>query len=261
MRRWLALATAAGAVSFAGCGDGRAPAVQPAAALTGTPSVARPFPTLAAVTATPAAPVVTQETVTAAGPVQLLQSAAAGDIDRVRAQLAANVEVDSRDAQGRTALRLAAEAGHTAVVRLLLDAGADVSAQDTSGDTAYYAAALANHPETVGVLLDAGADRVGTRKFGGTPLIAVSERGYVEVVREIVKRPNIPVNHINALGWTALIEAVILGDGGPRHQEIVRLLLSAGADPAIADRAGKAPLTLAREKGYTEIARILEGTR
>ena len=44
------------------------------------------------------------------------------------------------------------------------------------------------------------------------------------------------VDHVNNLGWTALLEAVILlSDGGPRHQAIVRMLLDAGADPELAD--------------------------
>jgi len=68
-----------------------------------------------------------------------------------------------------------------------------------------------------------------------------------------------PLDHINNLGWTALIEAVILGDGGPRHQQTVRHLVEAGADKAIADRQGVTPLDHARARGYGEIIAILEG--
>ena len=45
-----------------------------------------------------------------------------------------------------------------------------------------------------------------------------------------------PLDHMNNLGWTALIEAVVLGDGGPDHVETVRALVKAGADRTIADR-------------------------
>ena len=38
------------------------------------------------------------------------------------------------------------------------------------------------------------------------------------------------MDHVNNLGWTALIEAVILGDGGARHTRIVAALIKAGAD-------------------------------
>lgn len=43
------------------------------------------------------------------------------------------------------------------------------------------------------------------------------------------------MNHLNNLGWTALLEAIVLGDRGQDHVTIVGLLLDAGADPAIPD--------------------------
>jgi ankyrin repeat protein len=72
-----------------------------------------------------------------------------------------------------------------------------------------------------------------------------------------VVRTRVDLNHVNDLGWTALLEAVILGDGGPDHQEIVRILLGAGADPAIADHDGVTALQHARQRGYRQIARLL----
>jgi uncharacterized protein len=65
------------------------------------------------------------------------------------------------------------------------------------------------------------------------------------------------VNHVNRLGWTALLEAVILGDGGAAHTEIVRLLLAHGADPRIADRDGVTALEHARRRGYGGMVQLL----
>ena len=62
-------------------------------------------------------------------------------------------------------------------------------------------------------------------------MIPASERGHVGYVRRVV-RTGIDVNHVNDLGWTAMLEAVILGDGSRPYQQIVRILLDAGADPA-----------------------------
>jgi NAD-dependent dihydropyrimidine dehydrogenase PreA subunit len=52
-------------------------------------------------------------------------------------------------------------------------------------------------------------------------------------------------------------EAIILGDGGPAHTEIVRLLVRRGADVNLADREGTTPLAHATRRGYREIAAIL----
>jgi ankyrin repeat protein len=70
-------------------------------------------------------------------------------------------------------------------------------------------------------------------------------------------RTPIDVNHVNDLGWTAMLEAVILGDGSRRYQRIVRIILEAGADPAIADFEGVTPLEHAESRGYDVLARIL----
>ena len=69
---------------------------------------------------------------------------------------------------------------------------------------------------------------------------------------------SVDVDHVNNLGWTALLEAVILGDGGPAHTQIVRLLVDGGANVSIPDRGGVTALQHARRSGYREIVSILE---
>ncbi|MEV6895634.1 ankyrin repeat domain-containing protein [Kribbella sp. NPDC051137] len=106
-------------------------------------------------------------------------------------------------------------------------------------------------------LLPANPDLTLRNRFGGTSLIPASERGHVDYVRRAV-RTRIDVNHVNDLGWTALLEAIILGKGTKPWQDIVRILVDAGADPSLADKAGVTPLQHARSRGYAEIAKILE---
>ena len=105
-------------------------------------------------------------------------------------------------------------------------------------------------------LLPAGPDLELRNRFGGVSVIPASERGHVDYVRRVV-RTGIDVNHVNDLGWTALLEAVILGKGTKPWQDIVRILLAAGANPRIADRDGVTALEHATDRGYTQIATIL----
>jgi hypothetical protein len=56
----------------------------------------------------------------------------------------------------------------------------------------------------------------------------------------------------------SLIESIVLGDGGPRHQATLKALMDAGASLRLMDRHGQTPLQLARARGYAEMVRMLE---
>ena len=127
---------------------------------------------------------------------------------------------------------------------VLVAAGADVDVQDDMRSNVRSAVALRGPIGLTPVRRD-GADS------GGRP-------GHVEMVRALLDRTTVDVDHVNDLGWTALLEAVILGDGGPAHQEIVRLLVAAGADRSIGDNAGMTPRQHAQAMGFTEIVSILD---
>ena len=79
----------------------------------------------------------------------------------------------------------------------------------------------------------------------------------METVRTLIPA-GVDVDHVNRLGWTGLLEAIVLSDGGPRHQQIVQLLIEARADLNRADRDGVRPLQHARQRGQTAIVQLLE---
>ena len=185
-----------------------------------------------------------------------------GDAAKIaRLAQATPAALEARDAQGRTPLHVAAHARRPAAVRALLAAGANASALDVDRYDAVTIAAVADDEPTLDVLLSGGASaRLVTSRYDGTALIAAAHLGHDGVVRRLIAA-GAPLDHVNNLHWTALIEAVVLGDGGPRHQETVKALLAAGADTRLTDREGRTALDLARARGYTAMVRMLEGAK
>jgi hypothetical protein len=142
-------------------------------------------------------------------------------------------------------------------LRALAEAGANMNALEGQAYDAVTIAAVADDPELMSLAIELGNDPgLVTSPYNGTALIAAAHLGHDEVVRRLIAA-GAPLDHVNNLGWTALIEAVILGDGGPKHQRVVRALVDAGADRELADRDGRTPLQLAEAAGYTAIAGIL----
>jgi ankyrin repeat protein len=189
-------------------------------------------------------------------PAWLLKAAAQGDTAKVLEQLKEGVPVDVPDGGGNTPLLLATQGNHVDTARVLIDAGANVNAQNTRLDSAYLLAGAAGRLDILRMTLAHGANLKSTNRYGGTALIPACERGHVEVVRVLLDA-GVDVNHVNNLGWTGLLEAILLGDGGPRHQQIVRLLIDRGANVNLADGQGVTPLEHARARGQKAIADML----
>lgn len=186
----------------------------------------------------------------------LHRAAAAGDLAAVDRLLAAGATVDAQDAQRRTPLLLAVAADRVAVARALLAAGASPNVQADNQDTPWLLAGAAGRTEILAAMIPRGPDFALRNRFGGNALIPACERAHVDTVA-LLLTTKIDVNHVNHLGWTCLLEIVILGDGGPRHQETARRVLAAGADPNLADKDGVTPLAHARSRGQTAIAAMI----
>ena len=187
----------------------------------------------------------------------LIAAAGTGDLAGVERLIREGASVAARDNRGRTALLAATHGNHGAAARALIAAGADVNARDDIQDSPFLYAGAEGRIEILKMTLPT-ADLKGTNRYGGTALIPAAHHGHIEVVR-ILLGTAIDKDHVNRLGWTALLEAVILGDGGAVHTEIVRLLVDAGASVSIADKDGVTPLQHAKRRGFREMIRILEG--
>ncbi|MET0965121.1 MAG: ankyrin repeat domain-containing protein [Nakamurella sp.] len=190
----------------------------------------------------------------------LLAAAAAGDADGVAVALRAGAPIEARDTRGRTPLLLASAGDHLAAARLLVVLGADPDAQDDQQDSAWLVTGVTGSVPMLETLLPAHPDLTLRNRFGGVSVIPASERGHVDYVRRVVST-GIDVNHINDLGWTAMLEAVVYGDGSEPYQQIIGILLAAGADPAITDATGRTALDHARAMGFDGIAAQLVSGR
>jgi ankyrin repeat protein len=181
-----------------------------------------------------------------------------GDADAIQRLAAGGARLDARDGHGRTPLHVATYARRHEAMQALARAGADPNALEADRYDIVTIAAVAGDPETLRVALAVGC-RAGnvTSRYDGTALIAAAHLGHDEVVRILIAA-GAPLDHVNNLGWTALIESIVLGDGGARHTATLRALVDAGANVNLPDRSGATPLDLARRRGYREMTAILE---
>jgi ankyrin repeat protein len=188
---------------------------------------------------------------------QLLMAAQRGEIETVLKLLQEGADINVTDAQGRTPVMIATYKHDTEMVRALIQKGADINMRDSQNENPLLHAGAQGWLDILKLAIEAKADTTLTNRFGGISIIPAAERGHVETVRELLTRTDINVNHVNNLGWTALLEAIVLGDGGQAQQQIVQLLVDHGADVNIPDKDGVTPLRHARERGFMEIERIL----
>jgi ankyrin repeat protein len=175
------------------------------------------------------------------------EAATAGDLGDVEALVGEDPGlVDAKGFGGLTPLILAASGGHEGVVRYLLDNGAGINECTEGSVTALYSASMDGFTPVVRLLLQRGADQTIAQKGGWTPLMEASNFGHLEIVRLLVDAPGVKtiIDSVENMevGGTALYRACEWG-----HAEIARALLACGADPTIADRDGKTPMTIAKE--------------
>lgn len=148
------------------------------------------------------------------------QSALDGRLDIVKRFVDEGVEVNSIDGQKRTALMLASFNGHTDIVKFLIVNGANIDMVDEVNRTALMFASTGPFNETVVELIRAGSD----------------------------------VNAIDGHeNWTPLMFAA--GEG---QLEVVKTLISNGADPTMLDTDGESALDFAQTKHHQPVVEYLQ---
>lgn len=183
------------------------------------------------------------------------------DLDAISRLIKTKADLNARDGNGRTPAHVAGFASNEEALQLLAKAGADMNLLDNNLYDVVTIAAVADDPKMLSVAIEAGnrAD-LTTSIYDGTALIAAAHLGHDEVVRRLTKA-GAPLDHINNLHWTALIESVVLGNGGERHVKTARALVEAGADITIGDRNGITALEHAQNRGYDAMIKIIQSAR
>jgi ankyrin repeat protein len=143
----------------------------------------------------------------------------------VRALLDRHANVNTREADGTTALHWAARLDDLESARLLLRAGAEVNVVNRYGVTPLMLAATNGSAAMTDALLQAGADATAALPEGETVLMTASRTGDPGVVRALIARGA----NVNAReGW--LGETALMWAAAENHADAVRVLVEHGAD-------------------------------
>ena len=143
----------------------------------------------------------------------LHRAAHEGDAFAIRKLIRAGADLEARDRVGRTPLHVAVFASKLDAVRTLAEAGADLDALEDRAYDIVTIAAVADDLDMLDLCLRLGANPGNTTSpYDGTALIAAAHLGHHDVVKRLIES-GAPLDHVNNLNWTALIEAVVLGDG------------------------------------------------
>lgn len=188
----------------------------------------------------------------------LIAAVVSKNVGGVTRALESGADVETRDSTNRTPLLIASLNDDLDSAKALVAAGANPNTQDDMLQSAWLVTGVTGSVAMLELLLTANPppDLKLRNRYGGVSVIPASERGHVDYVRRVLKT-GVEVNHVNNLGWTALLEAVILGDGSSKYADICGILLEAGARD-IPDKDGVGPLEHARKRGQREVAKVLE---
>ena len=159
--------------------------------------------------------------------------------------------------EGQSPLHLAVLNNNIEVAALLLQKGFNPNQKDNNQLSSLIASAANGLDEMFELLLLYHPDLKQVNRFGGTALLPSSEKGFIKVVQKALDA-GVPVNHQNRLGWTALLEAVILGNEGFLFRDIIEELVSHGADVEIKDFDSLSGIDYAEKRNSQFILPILE---
>ena len=178
-------------------------------------------------------------------PTDFLRAAENGDIHVLELFVKQEIDLNTQDENGWTALHLAARAKKQESVAFLLDAGMQIDTLGLDGVTPLMLAAREGNTTMVRYLLRQGAKGEVKDEKNRTALILAVEGGHKSCVEELAPFSRAQLD-------TALLYAASKG----KHQ-VIDTLTSFGASVYVRHDGGMTPLMLAAHHGYTDTVKSL----
>lgn len=189
--------------------------------------------------------------------IKWFEAVRAGDRNSLKKAIKSGFNIDYKNAKGQTALMVATYNNDVKISKFLIENGADVNIQDDRLNNPFLYAGAEGYLDIL-KLIGTKGDVKRLNRYGGIGIIPASERAHLETLQWLLEHTDSDVNHVNNLGWTALLEAIILGDGTEKYVKTVDLLIAHGASPHIADRDGVTAIEHAEKLGYKKILKKLK---
>lgn len=133
-------------------------------------------------------------------------------------------------------------------VTAMIAKGADPSAVGPNGDPALVVAARAGYEATLAALLKGGAKVDAVNSFGDSAIMIAALGGRTAIVKKLIAAGS----NVNRPGWTPLIYASTEG-----HDDVVVVLLDAGADVNLASPNGTTALMMAARGAHDQTVDLL----
>lgn len=167
------------------------------------------------------------------------------DLSAMRKFVEAGFKIDTKDAEGRSALHVAAEAGAMGTADYLLDRGVPVDVTDPAGRTPLMAAVIAKQTEMTRWLLKQGADPRLKDSEGFKPLMLAVREGSSGPVSELAAYDRSDLDN-------ALLLAALVG-----RTDVIDSLTNYGASVYARMEDGRTPLMIAAENGHEGAVELL----
>jgi cytohesin len=192
------------------------------------------------------------------GQTALIWAAAEGHSDVIGGLLEAGAHVNGASNGGATPLAFASAAGDVSSIETLLAGGADPNYEPPSGGRPLLIALSSGHTDAAMALLEGGALADAGDRAGNTPLHVAAQNGDLTAVNALLARKV----DVNARTPAAGVVGGARGGGGFRgapngaltplmlaargdHEDVMRALVAAGADPSLRSENGSNLVMLA----------------